>query len=78
MANRIGEDGYPRLNDLDTGWHGRDGEESLRYLFDPDYEHKGKIADADVDGLLQVDNEGYYYYEKLRSVLTGLQCLCAL
>lgn len=63
VANRIGEDGYPRLNDLDTGWHGRDGEESLRYLFDPDYEHKGKIAYADVDGLLQVDNEGYYYYD---------------
>lgn len=52
----LGEDGYPKLNQEATG-----SSESLSYLFDTqdgDY----KKAFSDVDGLLRVDGQGYYYY----------------
>lgn len=62
VADTLGEDGYPRLNDLNTGRGGRDGNESLSYLFDPEVDHEGKASFKDVDGLLQVDGDGYYYY----------------
>lgn len=67
VANTLGEDGYPRLNGLDTGWRGRDGNESLSYLFNPEYEHNGKASFANVDGLLQVDEQGYYYYDSAKN-----------
>lgn len=58
-------DGYPKLN-LDTSGggavQGRDGSESLSYLFDPSVDHEGKESFTDVQGLLQVDDQGYYYY----------------
>lgn len=38
------------------------GGESLDYLFNPRVDHNGKASFADVGGLLQVDNDGYYYY----------------
>ena len=41
---------------------GRDGRESLAYLFDPKMESQGKASFSDVKGLLQVDKDGYYYY----------------
>ena len=61
--------GYPVLNELDTSdsslhqsMQGRDGRESLAYLFDPKMESQGKASFSDVKGLLQVDKDGYYYY----------------
>lgn len=48
------QDGYPVLSDTLGG-------ESLAYLFDTD-SGTGKQAYSDVDGLLQVDDQGYYYY----------------
>lgn len=47
--------GYPALSsDLGGG--------SLDYLFDPTVGHAGKAAYTDAQGLLQVDSEGYFYY----------------
>ena len=62
--------GYPVLNpqvvntDDSTlpSMQGRDGGESLAYLFDPKMESQGKASFSDVKGLLQVDKDGYYYY----------------
>lgn len=51
--------GYPQLN-LTT--EGQDSE-SLAYLFDPDINHDRKASYEDVQGLLQVDDQGYYYYD---------------
>ena len=47
---------YPQLNSKVLGG------ESLNYLFDPRVEHNGKASFPDVGGLLQVDDDGYYYY----------------
>ena len=62
-------DGYPKLNNINTDvWYlhsdfkNRDGKESLAYLFDPDMNVDGKASYEDVKGLLQVDSNGYYYY----------------
>ena len=67
VSSELGEDGYPKLENLWTGsvgdLAGRDGNESLRYLFDPTYNHDGKASFYDVQGLLQVDADGYYYYD---------------
>lgn len=49
-------DGYPSLSGT-----GGIGTESLSYLFDSSTQ-TGKAAYMDVDGLLQVDDQGYYYY----------------
>ena len=49
-------DGYPTLSNA-----GGIGSESLAYLFDNSTQ-EGKAAYMDVDGLLQVDDQGYYYY----------------
>ena len=46
---------YPQLSKVLGGG-------SLNYLFDPRVDHNGKASFADVGGLLQVDNDGYYYY----------------
>lgn len=63
--------GYPVLNPqivntddstLHSSMQGRDGGESLAYLFDPKMESQGKASFSDVKGLLQVDKDGYYYY----------------
>lgn len=48
------EGGYPVLSDTLGG-------ESLGYLFNTD-SGTGKQAYSDVEGLLQVDDQGYYYY----------------
>ncbi|MDO4288154.1 MAG: SpaA isopeptide-forming pilin-related protein [Eubacterium sp.] len=39
-----------------------DEDESLAYLFDPTVDHEGKTSYANVDGLFQIDQNGYYYY----------------
>lgn len=60
------ENGYPKL-DVNTAGNttvsGRDGKESLGYLFNPNIIHEGKQSFSDVQGLLRVDNDGYYYYD---------------
>lgn len=48
-------DGYPMLANGNN--------ESLNYLFDPGITHEGKASYQDVQGLLQVDDDGYYYYD---------------
>lgn len=61
------ENGYPKLN-LELSNVGnetiksRNGKESLAYLFDPNIMTSGKQSFRDVKGLLQVDEDGYYYY----------------
>lgn len=47
---------YPKLIEAVGG-------ESLDYLFNPRVAHDGKASFTDVGGLLQVDDEGYYYYK---------------
>ncbi len=63
---RLGDDGYPQLNlsnPLDTDLTTKDGNQSLAYLFDPDIQVGGKASYPNVKGLLQVDEDGYYYYD---------------
>ena len=67
VYDKLGSDGYPKLNTLPTDnvntLQGRNGSESLRYLFDPNVESGGKASYEDVKGLLQVDSNGYYTYD---------------
>lgn len=71
VSDKLGVDGYPSLNDLDmntASWlRGRNGSESLAYLFDPNKFETGKASYKDVKGLLQVDSEGYYYYDSTKN-----------
>lgn len=62
VSQDLGKDGYPKLSGQNQGYVDRDGDESLAYLFDPEMEHAGKASYPDVQGLLQVDSDGYYYY----------------
>ncbi len=55
VQDALGSDGYPVLAVSDSN-------ESLSYLFDPNVAHEGKESYANVQGLLQVDSDGYYYY----------------
>ena len=57
VQNKLGADGYPVLDQQHTG-----STESLDYLLNPAVESNGKEAFTNVGGLLQVDDEGYYYY----------------
>lgn len=65
VQNELGSDGYPVLNNqTDGSWISeRPSDESLAYLFDTNKEVSGKESFEDVKGLLQVDSEGYYYYD---------------
>lgn len=54
VDKKLREDGYPGL---DVGER-----ESLAYLFDPEAENIYRETHRDVSGLLQVDSQGYYYY----------------
>lgn len=56
VQNKL-QDGYPALNQ-DTV----QSEESLDYLFSPTADHNGKQSFSNVKGLLQVDDDGYFYY----------------
>src|SRR5699024_10180424 len=40
---------------------------SMAYLFDPNIVHTGKQSFKDVKGLLQVDADGYYYYDSTKN-----------
>lgn len=64
--------GYPKLqvdtaNVADADIKARDGNESMAYLFDPNIVHTGKQSFKDVKGLLQVDADGYYYYDSTKN-----------
>lgn len=80
VESLLGEDGYPSLKDGNVSNPGYEygdpcqiSRESLAYLFSPnDYESDadrvpGKKSYLDVDGLLQVDSDGYYYYNAASS-----------
>ena len=60
--------GYPQLA-IDTSKaknvtiKDRNGSESLAYLFDPAVAVDGKASYRDAQGLLQVDENGYYYFD---------------
>lgn len=63
---RLGDDGYPQLNltiPSNTALTTTDGNQSLAYLFDPEIKVGGKASYPNVKGLLQVDENGYYYYD---------------
>lgn len=59
VSSNLGDDGYPTLSEAL-------GASSLSYLFDSS-SFDGKEAYMDVDGLLQVDDEGYYYYDSQKN-----------
>lgn len=61
VASNLDNNGYPVLNNLKVP-QGYDRDESLQYLFDPNVKHDGKISYSDVDGLLRVDDDGYFNY----------------
>lgn len=67
VKSKLGDDGYPHLNLSDklagTLHALKDGHQSLAYLFDPEIKADGKASYPNVKGLLQVDENGYYYYD---------------
>lgn len=70
VANKLGDDGYPVLNQGVPGrdyMQDREGGESLAYLFDPDYQHDGKAVYKDVQGLLSINEEDYYAYDSTKN-----------
>lgn len=75
VASRLGSDGYPVLNLTISGTalDGRDGRESLAYLFDPSIVHEGKAAYENVQGALQIDQSGYYSYSSRENYVVFYQ-----
>ena len=67
VKSNLGDDGYPQLNlsdKLEGTLHGsKDGNQSLAYLFNPKIPADGKASYPNVKGLMQVDENGYYYYD---------------
>lgn len=70
VSDTLGEDGYPHLSGQQIFGNSSGGldssEESLAYLFDPTYtglSNNYREAHRNVTGLLQVDGDGYYYYD---------------
>ncbi len=63
VNNKLGENDYPTLTNADNNGLGG---ESLSYLFD-NTKHDGKAAYMDVGGLLQVDRDGYFYYDSKKN-----------
>lgn len=59
VNSKLGLDGYPQLSNAY-------GSESLSYLFNAK-SMDGKKAYMDVNGLLQVDFDGYYYYNSQKN-----------
>lgn len=62
VSKTLGSDGYPYLNyDLTSS------SDSLAYLFDPSIEVTGKYSYSNVTGLIQQDENGYYYYDSTKN-----------
>ncbi len=61
VQNRLGANGYPVLSDSVT-LEGCPAEESLEYLFNPEYAHIGKESYRNVGGLFAIDAQGYYSF----------------
>lgn len=53
MVADVLQNGYPLLNQ---------GDQSLNYLFDPSISTQGKASYPNAGDLLQIDADGYYYY----------------
>lgn len=70
VKSNLGDDGYPQLNLTilpDTALTTTDGNQSLAYLFNPKIQADGKASYPNVKGLLQVDENGYYYYDSSKN-----------
>lgn len=70
VKSNLGDDGYPQLNltiPSDTALTTQDGNQSLAYLFNPKIPADGKASYPNVKGLLQVDENGYYYYDSSKN-----------
>lgn len=74
VADKLGKDGYPQLSGnkifgiSDT--EQIESDESLAYLFNPTYTGPSssyREAHRNVTGLLQVDEDGYYYYDSTKN-----------
>lgn len=63
VQQKLNEKNYPVTKD----GNGISGNESLEYLFNPKVEHSGKESYSDVGNLLQVDGDGYYYYDSTKN-----------
>ena len=65
VSNRL-VNGYPQLSGSEIFGNGissgDDTSASLSYLFNPREEANGKTSYSNVGGLLQIDQDGYYYY----------------
>ena len=70
VQNTLGNDGFPVLKDGNQ-WNGNATDEteieSLDYLFSTEKQTEGKEAFANVEGLLQTDEDGYYYYNSQKN-----------
>lgn len=74
VANTLGADGYPALSGQeifgDENGSLAASSESLAYLFDPSYSGESgayRNAYRNVTGLLQMDENGYYYYDSTKN-----------
>lgn len=60
IVKRVLTDGYPELtSEASPSGTGTD----LSYLFSPSVEHEGKKSYPGAEGLLQMNADGYYYYD---------------
>lgn len=58
------EDGYPQLTSKASS---SETEKDLSYLFSPSVDHEGKASYPGAEGLLQMDEDGYYYYDSMQT-----------
>lgn len=65
VANTLGTDGYPKLTEYAVTNSDATSytQESLAYLFDPNKANDYKQTFRNVGGLLQIDPQGYYFYD---------------
>lgn len=72
VAKTLGEDGYPYLalgsaQGTDSSFTEDQLKESLGYLFNPKVENEHRETHKGVGKLLQVDDDGYYYYNSRKN-----------